>query len=161
MPELFYFANDTEALLLLVHLVGDIHQPLHVAVEFISMMRAMFCLDHHLMQGQINRKAGTATGNALQIDQIHFCTMWDKISPAVKDAVWRRFEQNPGQIPSNMESNTLSDLPAAGPMKVCTARQAFTDVRFGKKTDDSRGDRWNADLPADYRAKLEVIKLNA
>ncbi len=158
VPEPFHFANDTEALLLLVHLVGDIHQPLHVAGVYLD-DEGNVLLDHHLMQGPNQQKAGTAGGNALQIDQTNLHTMWDKISPAVKDAVWRQFEQNPGQIPSNMNPNTLSDLPAAwADESLHAARQAFTDVRFGKKTATPRGDRWNADLPADYREKLEMIQ---
>ena len=159
VPEPFHFANDSEALLMLVHLVGDIHQPLHVAGVYLD-DDGNVLLDHHLTQGPNPQKAGTAGGNALQIDQSNLHSMWDKISPTVKDAVWRQFEQTPGQVPNSFDRSALSELPAAwADESLHAARQAFTDVRFGRKTATPRGDRWNADLPADYRAKVEVIQV--
>ncbi|WMW79493.1 S1/P1 nuclease [Undibacterium cyanobacteriorum] len=161
VAEPFHFANESEALLLLVHLVGDVHQPLHVAGVYLDDDGRMMD-DIHERAPQGKSAGGTAGGNALLFEQTNLHSMWDKISPAVKENVWRNFETASAAPSSMMAMDSGEQIRGLPEMwaneNLQIARELFKDVRFGKRTVTARGDRWNTELPSGYQARLEKIQ---
>lgn len=162
----FHFSSEREALYMLIHLVGDLHQPLHVASVYLDADgRVVDPLSAAAEPGIAMRAiSGTQGGNALQFEQTNLHSLWDKVSPQVRD-----------QLLTQSQPQTQTDLPYMTPEQMrlapqlwandslIDARKAFEGLNFGKKTNTPRGDRWNVELPLKYRERVEqmqVVEIN-
>lgn len=162
VPVPFHFSSEREALYMLIHLVGDLHQPLHVAGVYLD-------ADGQLVDplSLSSRTAGVAAtifgtqgGNSLQFEQTNLHSLWDKISPNVKE-----------QLMTQIQYPTATDLPRMTQEQIrlapqtwaneslLDARKAFEGLSFGKKTNTPRGDRWNVELPLKYRERVEQMQI--
>ena len=151
-PAPFDFKDKREALLVLAHYVGDIHQPLHVGAVYLSAAGRRSNPD----VGTYNPQTFTRGGNQLLIGgdpkaKLHGA--WDDVPDALKSAqadalsvAARRIAVTPGSLPDwpqTWASETLND-----------ARKAFVGTRFAAKS----GKTWNITLPPNYTPTMTAIK---
>lgn len=98
-PAPFNIKDKREALLLLVHYVGDLHQPLHVGAVYLSKKGSRVDPD----KGTYNPATATRGGNSIQLKSTDMHSTWDDIpvtltAPRV-DSLWLAAQPSctPGQ----------------------------------------------------------------
>lgn len=167
-PAPFGFASPREALLVLAHLVGDMHQPLHVGAIYLDAQGqlldpdktgidpASFTRGGNLLVIPARPPTGAAGVRAVvagwRLPNLH--ALWDAVpaaqAPSGIDAAWlqaaRQLPATPGPVvdwPAQWASETLAEL-----------RPALDGVRFGPR----RGEVWTVQLPRGYDARLAAMK---
>lgn len=148
------FKSRREALIILVHLVGDIHQPLHVGGLYLDARGRPVDPDRRGM----DRQTFTVGGNSLLLDPAtgakNFHAYWDNVpeflTPRHVDAGWlaeaRQVPRDPGPT---------ADWPARwGSESVALAAVAHDGLRFAPK----QAETWQVTLPEGYEAKADAIK---
>lgn len=168
------FKSPREALLVLIHLVGDIHQPLHVGAPYLDAQGQRVDPD----KTGLDMASFTVGGNSLWITAAppappasaasaaapqaaagHFGppklhTVWDtvpdKFKPHRVDAAWlaeaRKVRANAGPP---------TDWPARwATQSLDISRVAYDGLSFSPK----QGTHWDVTLPAGYNAHAERIK---
>jgi hypothetical protein len=153
-PSPFKFQDKQEALLLLAHYIGDIHQPLHVGAVYLDLKGKPVDPD----KGIYNEQWNTEGGNLIWIDgdekkKMH--SMWDgipddlKVSQESIDRLSRRAKTIP------LTSGQFYDWPKAWANDtLLKAKEAFADVVFSENVNG----HWNATLPVGYAGRMENIK---
>lgn len=168
-----HFKGPREALLVLAHLVGDIHQPLHVGSVYLDELGRRVDPD----KTGLKPATFTAGGNSLWLigarppapaarpssgpapvaagfGPVRLHTVWDgvpdKLKPGRVDAAWlaeaRRIHANlgdPVDWPARWATQSLEQ-----------ARLAFDGLKFSAR----QGDHWNVHLPPGYNARADAIK---
>jgi hypothetical protein len=157
-PPPFDIASPREALLLLAHFVGDIHQPLHVGSVYLDAQGQRVDPDH---PGPEDPATFTVGGNSIikvdarslsRFGNLH--RTWDDIPAALLaghiDAAWlaqaHAVPPTPGAVaawPATWANGSL-----------LKARAAFARIRFGPKVDRE----WTATLPLNYNADMTAVK---
>jgi hypothetical protein len=153
-PAPFKFRDKREALLLLAHYVGDIHQPLHVGAVYLDRKGKLVDPDRG---GQVERM-DTQGGNLTWIDgdenrRLH--AAWDATPDSLKVSQENieRLLKKAKAIPHT--KGPLFDWPTTWASDtLMEAKKAFADVRFSGNVDG----HWDATLPAGYAARMERIK---
>jgi hypothetical protein len=152
----FRFANSKEALRVLVHLVGDLHQPLHVAGVYLDASGRV--LDPDLGAGSAIEE--TQGGNLLQLAKTNMHSVWDGIPPQLADpaslatavARARAVPVTPGPAQSWPWVWATDSVVAS--------HVAFAGLTYGVK--DAATGRWPANVPANYdatRVALQEVQL--
>lgn len=168
-----HFKGPREALLVLAHLVGDIHQPLHVGAVYLDERGQRVDPD----KTGFKPETFTVGGNSLWLigatppaptqppggpgapvtagfGPVKLHTVWDgvpaRFKPPRVDAAWlaeaRKIRPNPGDP---------TDWPARwATQSLEQARLAFDGLRFSAR----QGGHWNVHLPSGYGAKADAIK---
>jgi hypothetical protein len=149
-PAPFAIKDKREALLLLAHYVGDIHQPLHVGAIYLNAKGKRIDPD------QIGHDPATDTrgGNNILVKGKNLHAIWDAIPASLTmskvNQTWLRKARtvpvDEGSVfdwPADWASTTLAD-----------ARLAFQGVKFGALANG----RWNAALPSSYASTMAAIK---
>jgi len=164
-----HFKSPREALLVLVHLVGDIHQPLHVGAVYLDDLGRRVDPD----KTGLRLATFTVGGNSLWLTgakppmpaaptapattvfgPVKLHTVWDgvpdKLRPRRVDAAWlaeaRKVRPNAGDP---------ADWPARwGTQSLEQARIAFDGLTFSARQDT----HWNVHLPPGYDARADAIK---
>jgi hypothetical protein len=148
------FKSQREALIILIHLVGDIHQPLHVGSLYLDARGRRVDPDKR----GFDRASFTIGGNSLLLDPAtgfkNFHSLWDSVPEAFKpqhvDAAWLA---QAGRL--RPEAAALLDWPVHwGNESVALAAVAHEGLRFSHK----QGENWLAILPEGYEAKADAIK---
>jgi len=150
------FKNQREALLVLVHLVGDIHQPLHVGSVYLDEQGRRVDPDK---TGQPTASF-TVGGNSLYVagapepSPLKLHTLWDAVPRELK----------PGRVNAHWLAEARKTRPDAGdpvdwPARWATqsveqAELAFEDLGFSAREDM----HWNVTLPVGYDARADAIK---
>jgi len=139
-------ASAREALLLLSHLVGDLHQPLHVGAVYLDADGGVVDPDR---DGD-DPATHTRGGNDIRVGSRSLHAMWD--------AVPERF--GPGRVSQTLlplawqvglTDGDVTDWPRAwADESVAAAAQAFAGFRYGPRVDDGRAAYWPASLPDGY-----------
>lgn len=156
-PKPFAITSRTEALLLLAHYVGDLHQPLHIGNVYLDAKGKPLDVD----PGPAPPGSTTYGGNAVvpvdaktgkPMGKLH--GLWDDIPGALMsghvDADWlAKAKAEP------VTAGDPADWPAvwAGGT-LLASRQAYDKVRFAAKQQGS----WNATLPLGYRDRMTALK---
>jgi hypothetical protein len=166
------FRSPREALIVLTHLVGDLHQPLHVGSVYLDDLGRRVDPDKTGFQ----RNTFTVGGNSLWLiaakppaparppsgpapvtagfGPVRLHAVWDgvpaKLKPARVDAAWlaeaRKIHPNLGEP---------TDWPARwATQSLEQARLAFDGLKFSAR----QGDHWNVHLPSGYGARADAIK---
>jgi len=148
------FKSRREALIILVHLVGDIHQPLHVGSLYLDAQGRPVDPDK---QG-LDRASFSVGGNSFLLDPAtgarNLHAFWDNVPEALLprhvDAAWlaeaRRVKRDAGDA---------LDWPTLwGSESVTLAATAHEGLRFSPR----QGATWQATLPEGYEARAEAIK---
>ena len=160
------FKSQREALLVLVHLVGDVHQPLHVGAIYLDAHGGRVDPDK---QG-FDEATFTVGGNSLYVvaatpgtgpnsgpgsaGPVKMHTIWDGIpdgfNPDRVDAAWlaeaHKVQANrgdPADWPARWATQSLGQ-----------ANLAFQGLKFSAK----QGSHWNVSLPSDYGTRADTIK---
>ncbi len=165
-PAPFRLKDKTEALLLVAHYVGDIHQPLHVGTVYLDGKGAVVDPKRKGSYGETDTRGGNLIlVNGDDGEKLH--TMWDKIP---KEFAVSLLDEDHLKRARNMlsEKNSLGaslyNWPATWASQTLSeARQAFAGVKFGSKQQKVCGVRhqdacWSATLPADYEGRMNKIK---
>ncbi|HLO96537.1 MAG TPA: S1/P1 nuclease [Burkholderiaceae bacterium] len=157
VPGPFALQTEREALALLVHDLGDVHQPLHVGSVYLDEKGQRRDPD---VQGD-DPQARTIGGNALVVTgpagpggNLH--AYWDnapgKLSPEQLAALPAAARQvpatasHPAQWAALWASETMAE-----------AEGAYAGLQFGERQSSLRGSRWVVTLPADYETRSQAL----
>ncbi|WP_296330642.1 S1/P1 nuclease [Reyranella sp.] len=148
-----------EAILLIAHFVGDIHQPLHVGSVYLNEKGELVDPDALPKQAwalsKINRDYHTRGGNSLVFSsgqKLH--GVWDSIS-------WNHDKLAPfvarakAVPPTQAQVDMLAALWASESVKL--SRRAFDGLEFSDKGDDHKW-RISASDPGAYKTKVDEIQ---
>jgi S1/P1 Nuclease len=150
VPTPFSFKDKHEALLVLSHYVGDVHQPLHVGAVYLSAAGTRVDPD----KSGFDSATFTTGGNDLTVSGSNMHSTWDAIPASLKEtkitATWITRARNVPPTPGDMFTwSTLWATDALG-----QAKSAYQDVTFGPRD----GKHWPATLPGGYTARMTSVK---
>jgi hypothetical protein len=150
-PAPFSIKDEREALLLLAHYVGDIHQPLHVGAVYLDATGKPVNPD----QGTFDPTTETRGGNQISIGAGHnLHATWDDVTPDLKPAkVNAAWVADAKAVPAT--TGAFLDWPfswATDTQKQALA--AYAPLTFGARA----GDKWPTTLPAGYDTTMGTIK---
>jgi len=156
-PTPFNIKSKREALLLLVHYVGDIHQPLHVGAVYLDAKGKRV----NPVAGHVDPATETRGGNQIMVvidskeKKLH--GTWDDVPGDLKPheviAKWTQWQKDAKAV--KLTQGQVAQWPltwASDTQK--QAQKAFTKVKFGPKTDKT----WSATLPTGYMDSMTAIK---
>ncbi len=154
------FASPREALIVLTHLVGDIHEPLHVGSIYLDAEGQPVDPDK-VPTGDTEFTAG---GNRLLLPVVpparpqSLHTMWDGIPEPLDakhvGAAWLNAARHVPTTPG-----ALQDWPArwaTGSLE--QAYDAHSGLGFSHRLGEGRSLHWNMTLPAGYDARMATMK---
>ncbi len=151
-PAPFSFKNKREALLVLTHYVGDIHQPLHVGAVFLDTKGKRVNPD----AGTFDQNTSTRGGNEITVigknHNLH--ALWDGIPASLTVShVNAALIKQAAAIPST--DGQLFDWPTHwADDTLGVARQAFKGLKFSNQ----QNGHWSTTLPAKYCKWMYDIK---
>jgi hypothetical protein len=153
-PSLAPFAikDKKEALFLLAHLLGDLHQPLHVGAVYLSSAGHEVHPDKASMTAQQKEASATAGGNFIELGSKNVHAIWDEVPgtwpPTLRDKVVAQGKTVP-KTPGKLE--TLAVVWASD--TIVETGKAFTGLTFGTKA----GKDWPATATADYHKHVSAL----
>jgi len=150
-PAPFSFKDKREALLLLAHYVGDIHQPLHVGAVYLDAQGKLVNPD----VGTFDQNTSTRGGNELTVgENLNLHALWDAIpAPLTVSHVNAALLKQAVAIPAT--DGQLFDWPTSWASDtIGAAGEAFKGLKFGIL---QKG-HWSTTLPSSYDKKLFAIK---
>lgn len=146
------FKDKREALLVLAHYIGDLHQPLHVGAVYLKANGQRSNPD----VGRYDPATSTHGGNQLLIGGNRFSKLhsaWDSVPASLAPTKADVLAADARLVA--MTAGGLPDWPTRWATETQkTAQQAFAGVRFDKKVATG----WAATLPAGYAATETTIK---
>lgn len=149
-PQPFSITDKREALMLLAHFIGDLHQPLHVGGVFLDANGQPVDPDVHA--GSAETHGGNALLTGFEGANLH--ADWDDISPVLDpDHPTAGMISAAREVPAT--AGELSEWPALwASASVAAAGEAFTGVSFTPSASEAR--RWvtRLDDRYDYRERL-------
>jgi hypothetical protein len=156
-PAPFSIRDKREALLLLAHFVGDLHQPLHVGAVYLDAKGKR--IDPDVPGGAYGKEVETFGGNAVAVGESTLHGRWDDIPDDLdaknitKEALARAraVPESPG------DASTWPQDWATDSLHI--ARTAFSNVAFGAKQDGKWEARFAKGKDA-YEANKELIQRN-
>jgi hypothetical protein len=145
-PAPFRIKDETEALILLTHFVGDVHQPLHVGAIYLDAVGRPVNPD----QGTFDKGSETAGGNFISGDHENLHAEWDAIPRSLGDSANQAMAGMARAVPRS--DGLLDAWPASWASEtVLAAHQAFSGLSF---TPTSR-QNWSAQFD-DRRSYIRV-----
>jgi S1/P1 Nuclease len=151
-PAPFSFKNKREALLVLTHYVGDIHQPLHVGAVFLDTKGKRVNPD----AGTFDQNTSTRGGNEITVigGKHNLHALWDGIPASltvshVNAALIKQAEAIPATNGQLFDWSTHWADDTLG-----VARQAFKGLKFSIQ----QNGHWSTTLPTTYRKRMYDIK---
>ncbi|MBK1889520.1 S1/P1 nuclease [Undibacterium sp. 14-3-2] len=156
-PKPFAFKDKQEALALLTHYVGDIHQPLHVGSVFLNAEGKIVNPD----EGEYDRGSNTVGGNALQCPCGNLHSLWDDLPQQFKRGRMNEALTKKART-LNVAKAQLEQLPALwADDAVSDAKKLFAGTQFSKSTPNQRGNSWSIALPLEYEKTMVSMKEDA
>ena len=156
-PAPFSIRGKREALLLLAHYVGDLHQPLHAGAVYLDAKGHLL----HPRTGPAPSGSSTVGGNDIipvdavtghEMGKLH--AMWDDVPAALLaghlDDAWKAAAR---AVPATAGDPATWPAAWAGET-IVAARQAFDGVRFQPR----EAGLWHATLPTGYRDRMTALK---
>jgi hypothetical protein len=130
----FSIADKKEALFMLAHFVGDLHQPLHVGSVYLDENGGLVDPDAALA---IDPKTETNGGNAILEQQTNFHREWDEIAKDIGEAATDELLAAGKSVPPTLGS--VEEWPAAWASEsVMVSRVAFAGASFARASNN----RW-------------------
>jgi hypothetical protein len=157
-PAPFSIKDKKEALLLLVHFVGDLHQPLHVGSVYLG-------ADGKLVDPDIAHKIDPATetsgGNSIDDQNLNLHHEWDDIPQDIGDAVTRELLTDAWSVPASQ--GPIESWPEAWATDtLLVAQDAFKGLRFqlADPLPDPKFNKWTVsfDDHMAYLRSMDAIK---
>ena len=125
-PPPFSIKDKKEALLMLTHFMGDLHQPLHVGAVFLGADGKLVDPD---IAHQIDPATETAGGNAIQDQNLNLHHEWDDIPQDIGDAATRELLADAQVVPASQ--GAIESWPAAWATDtILVAQDAFKGLSF-------------------------------
>jgi len=147
----FSLASKREALLLLSHYVGDIHQPLHVEAVYLDTQGKVVDPD----QGTFDLSTKTIGGNSITDAGANLHHEWDTVSDALK----------PDQLGTTGISDAQAVPPTSGDVMtwstqwatdtIHSAGPAFTGATFSP---ESASKHWQVSVPSSYASDRDALQ---
>ncbi len=151
-PVPFSFKDKREALLVLTHYVGDIHQPLHVGAVYLDTKGKRVNPD----AGIFDQKTSTRGGNEITVigENYNLHALWDGIPASLTVSHVNAFLiKKAATIP--VTDGQIYDWPATWASDtIGVARQAFKGLEFN----NLQNGHWSTRLPATYNKKMYSMK---
>ena len=124
-PPPFSIKDKKEALLMLAHFVGDLHQPLHVGSVYLDSQGKLVDPD----AGPENNKTETRGGNLIRDQNLNLHHEWDDIPTDIGEAFTKELLEAAGKVPPSQ--GLPQDWPAMWASDtLLVARDAFAHVSF-------------------------------
>ncbi|MGA9087747.1 MAG: S1/P1 nuclease [Bradyrhizobium sp.] len=128
VPPPFSIKDEKEALILLTHFVGDLHQPLHVGAVYLD-------ADGNLVDPDIAHAVDPATatlgGNAIQDQNVNLHHEWDDIPTDIGEAATRELLAQARAVPASR--GAIEDWPTSWASDtIQVAHLAFTGLTFAR-----------------------------
>ncbi|MDO8178450.1 MAG: S1/P1 nuclease [Undibacterium sp.] len=155
----FQFKDEREALALLTHYVGDIHQPLHVGSIFLDANGKIVNPD----AGEYDRGSNTVGGNALQCPCGTLHALWDDIPQQFKRGRMNEALTKKAKMVAKPDASTsIEQWPAVwADGAIADAKTLFAGTQFSKSTPNQRGNSWSIALPLEYEKTMFTVKEDA
>lgn len=167
-PAPFGIANRREALLMVLHFVGDLHQPLHVASVYLDaagqpvdpdktgLDPATFTVGANRLLLPNRPPTGAAGIQAVLAGRVptNLHSLWDSVPATLRaDRIDQGWLDDARRMPAS--TGAPADWPArwAGD-SLAQGRPALHDLQFGAR----QGEVWPVTLPAGYEARMDAIK---
>lgn len=151
-PAPFSIADKKEALFMLAHFLGDLHQPLHVAAVYLDSRGQLVDPD---ATHQIDPANDTVGGNSIHDGHSAFHTEWDAIPADLGEAATPALLSAAGAQPAS--PGNIEDWPVAWASDtIMVSHDAFAGVKF-KQTSPLHWSVTFDDRPA-YLASQDKIK---
>jgi hypothetical protein len=154
-PSCFSIRDKKEALFVLAHFIGDLHQPLHVGSVYLD-------ADGKLVDPDATHKVDPATetagGNAIDDQNINLHHEWDDIPTDIGEAATRELLEDARTVPAGQGG--IEDWPAAWASdSLRVAHGAFAGLTF-KLTQSHPSSRWTVafDDHTAYLRSQDAIK---
>lgn len=124
-PPPFSIKDKKEALLMLTHFVGDLHQPLHVGGVYLDKQGKLVDPD----AGPENPATETQGGNLIQDQNLNLHHEWDDIPTDIGEAFTKELLEAAKKVPSSQ--GPIEDWPAMWASDtLLVARDAFAHLSF-------------------------------
>ena len=131
-PPPFAIRDKKEALLLLTHFVGDLHQPLHVGAVYLDPQGGLVDPDQ---AHAIDETTETAGGNSIKDENVTLHGEWDDIPSDIGLRATRELMDGARAVPAD-DPMSMDGWPALWATDtVLVAHEAFKDLTFGPKAD--------------------------
>ena len=125
-PPPFSIKDKKEALLMLAHFMGDLHQPLHVGSVYLGADGKLVDPD---AAHRIDPATDTIGGNAIQDQNINLHHEWDDIPTDIGEAATRELLSDASAVPASQ--GRIEDWPPAWASDtLAVAREAFAGLNF-------------------------------
>jgi hypothetical protein len=146
----FDFKDKREALLVLAHYVGDIHQPLHVGAVYLDTAGKRIDPD----KTGFDLATETRGGNELMVAQRRLHSLWDEVYPSQKpERVNHAWVTRASAVPATgPDLERFSTLWATESLR--QSREVFRRVSFAPRVEK----QWQVTLPNDYPARMALVK---
>jgi hypothetical protein len=150
-PAPFHFKDKREALLVLTHYVGDLHQPLHVGAVYLDARGKRVDPD----RGRFDPATATRGGNEIRVSgtsgNLH--AAWDAIPKSLSVAHVSGLLEAAGALKAT--PGPVEGWPKAWASEtVVQARAAFAGLQFGAEWNR----QWTVTLPGTYSADERAVK---
>ena len=151
-PSPFQIANKKEALRLLSHLIGDIHQPLHVGAVYLDATGALCDPDN----GNFDPKTSTRGGNVLLDGSHKLHAEWDGIpAKLTPDRLGKSAIDEARSVP--VTDGLITTWSATWATEtVHASKAAFDGVPFS--AEDQSKHTWKVTLPAGYSVHRQALQ---
>lgn len=156
-PAPFNIKDKHEALLLLAHYVGDIHQPLHVGAVYLDEKGKIYP-----DKGTYNPRTDTHGGNNVRFESMckSLHILWDDIPASLTVAHLNYLLEEAKAIP--VTDGKVYDWPASWASDtIGAAKKAFEGLEFGNRQEEDRhgtGQWFITKLPVNYICEMDRIK---
>jgi hypothetical protein len=152
-PPPFSIHDKKEALLMLAHFIGDLHQPLHVASVYLDADGRLVDPD---IAHAVDPDTATIGGNAIQDQNVNLHGEWDDIPTDIGDAATKELLAEARNVPASQ--GPIEDWPANWASDtIQVSHQAFDGLNFQRSEpppkvewivsfDDHTAYLWLADL---------------
>ena len=154
-PFPFSIKDKKEALLMLAHFLGDLHQPLHVGSVYLDSSGRRVDPD---IAHAVDPATATSGGNAIQDQNINLHHEWDDIPTDIGEAATSELLSNAREVSASQ--GRIEDWPAAWASdSIIVAYEAFRGLTF-KLIQTEPGNTWSVafDDHVAYRRAQEAIK---
>ena len=156
-PFPFSIKDKKEALLMLAHLIGDLHQPLHVGSVYLDAKGKLVDPD---AAHAIDPATETIGGNAIQDQNISLHHEWDDIPTDIGEAATRELLADAKSLPASQGG--IGDWPAAWASDtILVSHEAFAGLTFAySETMPNGKTKWNVafDDHVAYLRSMDAIK---
>jgi hypothetical protein len=156
VPAPFRIANRGEALRLLAHWVGDLHQPLHVGALYLNAAGQAIDPD---APGAVEALE-TRGGNSILLEQSNLHALWDDLPDGLRAHTVPAAMLHAARTlrKSRAGLGKLAKIWASDTVKVSAG--VFTGLRLQPATLDKGRRVWPADLahPGDYHARRDALQ---